>query len=512
MGNLTQTILLLLACTSLALARYTANLADLEDLVRERRQASPYTGDLLSELSKLGQKTLKAADSGSEEDGGGQQLAADNGNEDMTGTDATGDDDGTDTQDDTAMGRNGDQGDNADQGDTNGGDDDDGSDAEPAPIPQSSGENSGDSGKSSSGSSGDSGDSGSSSEVSSRDGDSSSSSEDSGDDDSGTIARIPNHPLISSLLTGVLKAVGGVLNVVSGVVSNVLSVPSTLLSLVGKLLSAIYSSVKSLVSGLSSNISNALSSVLSLVNQLDSFENLATLWGSINHSEMSIFAIFACLVSYLVASNGRPMEEPTKFYLNTGDLQIETTQAPTKLEQAQELLALFNDALRIGRGRVVNSITLARNIVAEQAESIAASGVASVINAKTELVDQGRKSLESLKNLPNTFTASNTRETVRLESEAGQSLAEKTVNTPFSEFFAKFFMPTPLVDRIKEEEKYGNNGDKFSGIGRALVNGYESFSNFLNAAIELPGIAKKKTADRITDALNQVGARLVGLQ
>ncbi|KAK2584622.1 hypothetical protein KPH14_006971 [Odynerus spinipes] len=479
MGNLTQTILLLLACTSLALARYTANLADLEDLVRERRQASPYTGDLLSELSKLGQKTLKAADSGSEEDGGGQQLAADNGNEDMTGTDATGDDDGTDTQDDTAMGRNGDQGDNADQGDTNGGDDDDGSDAEPAPIPQSSGENSGDSGKSSSGSSGDSGDSGSSSEVSSRDGDSSSSSEDSGDDDSGTIARIPNHPLISSLLTGVLKAVGGVLNVVSGVVSNVLSVPSTLLSLVGKLLSAIYSSVKSLVSGLSSNISNALSSVLSLVNQLDSFENLATLWGSINHSEMSIFAIFACLVSYLVASNGRPMEEPTKFYLNTGDLQIETTQAPTKLEQAQ---------------------------------SIAASGVASVINAKTELVDQGRKSLESLKNLPNTFTASNTRETVRLESEAGQSLAEKTVNTPFSEFFAKFFMPTPLVDRIKEEEKYGNNGDKFSGIGRALVNGYESFSNFLNAAIELPGIAKKKTADRITDALNQVGARLVGLQ
>lgn len=78
--------------------------------------------------------------------------------------------------------------------------------------------------------------------------------------------------------------------------------------------------------------------------------------------------IILLVVSCLVLSNGYPMEEPTKFYLNTGNLKLETTQAPTKLEQAQELLALAGDALRIGRGRIVNSVTLARNIIADKAE------------------------------------------------------------------------------------------------------------------------------------------------
>lgn len=135
-----------------------------------------------------------------------------------------------------------------------------------------------------------------------------------------------------------------------------------------------------------------------------------------------------------------------------------------------------------------------------------------MINAKAELVDQGRQSLRSFQNLPSTFTAMKTRETVHLENQADQSLTEKTVYAPFSEFLAKIFMPTPLVDRIKEEEKYGNNGDKFLGIGRALVNGYESFSNLLNTAVTLPSNVKKNTANRITDSLNQIGARIVGLQ
>lgn len=120
--------------------------------------------------------------------------------------------------------------------------------------------------------------------------------------------------------------------------------------------------------------------------------------------------------------------------------------------------------------------------------------------------------MRSFQNLPSTFTAMKTRETVHLENQADQSLTEKTVYAPFSEFLAKIFMPTPLVDRIKEEEKYGNTGDKFLGIGRALVNGYESFSNLLNTAVTLPSNVKKNTANRITDSLNQIGARIVGLQ
>lgn len=165
--------------------------------------------------------------------------------------------------------------------------------------------------------------------------------------------------------------------------------------------------------------------------------------------------IILLVVSCLVLSNGYPMEEPTKFYLNTGNLKLETTQAPTKLEQAQ---------------------------------SVAANGVAMVVNAKAGLIDQGRRSLESLQNLQGTFESFKPQQTVRLGSEAGQSLVEKTVVSPFTEFFIKFFMPTPLVDRIKEEEKYGNSGDKFIGIGKALVNGYESLSNFLNSAIEVSWI------------------------
>lgn len=45
--------------------------------------------------------------------------------------------------------------------------------------------------------------------------------------------------------------------------------------------------------------------------------------------------------------------------------------------------------------------------------------------------------------------------------------------------------PVPILDSISEHEKYGNNGDKFDGISRSLVNGYEAFSNILNAFIQV---------------------------
>lgn len=43
----------------------------------------------------------------------------------------------------------------------------------------------------------------------------------------------------------------------------------------------------------------------------------------------------------------------------------------------------------------------------------------------------------------------------------------------------------PIVDTISEHEKYGNNGDMFDGIARSIVNGYEAFSNLLNAIIQV---------------------------
>lgn len=40
----------------------------------------------------------------------------------------------------------------------------------------------------------------------------------------------------------------------------------------------------------------------------------------------------------------------------------------------------------------------------------------------------------------------------------------------------------PIVDTIKEEEKYGNTGDKFETVGKALVNGSESLASLLSNA------------------------------
>lgn len=83
------------------------------------------------------------------------------------------------------------------------------------------------------------------------------------------------------------------------------------------------------------------------------------------------------------------------------------------------------------------------------------------------------------------FLPPKTRETSRLESETGQSLFEFKKPKPVQGFLQNFLSPVPLVDRIREEDKYGNSGDKFIGIGRALINGFEGFSNFLNAVVEV---------------------------
>lgn len=47
------------------------------------------------------------------------------------------------------------------------------------------------------------------------------------------------------------------------------------------------------------------------------------------------------------------------------------------------------------------------------------------------------------------------------------------------------FQPRPIIDTISEHEKYGNEGDRFYGIGRAIVNGYEQFANFMNKLLNV---------------------------
>ncbi|XP_068620024.1 uncharacterized protein [Battus philenor] len=76
---------------------------------------------------------------------------------------------------------------------------------------------------------------------------------------------------------------------------------------------------------------------------------------------------------------------------------------------------------------------------------------------------------------------------------------------------AGIFQPKPLVDTIREEEKYGNNGDKFYSTGRAIVSGAESFSTLVNSVLEIPSRLFNQFTRTATEKLNNLGGKLIGL-
>lgn len=48
-----------------------------------------------------------------------------------------------------------------------------------------------------------------------------------------------------------------------------------------------------------------------------------------------------------------------------------------------------------------------------------------------------------------------------------------------------YFQAKPIVDNIKEEDKYGNTGDQHATVGRFIVNGFEGISNLINKLFEV---------------------------
>ncbi|XP_025420457.1 uncharacterized protein LOC112690627 isoform X1 [Sipha flava] len=75
-----------------------------------------------------------------------------------------------------------------------------------------------------------------------------------------------------------------------------------------------------------------------------------------------------------------------------------------------------------------------------------------------------------------------------------------------------FLKPLPVVDVTKEEEKYGNDGDKFNRFGRGLVGGVETLSSRLTSVLSFPVDTAKKLSRSATEMLNNLGGRLIGLQ
>ncbi|XP_046421120.1 uncharacterized protein [Neodiprion pinetum] len=195
----------------------------------------------------------------------------------------------------------------------------------------------------------------------------------------------------------------------------------------------------------------------------------------------------------------------TLLTISVGTTLSRPSEQPTKFD-----LALAQDAV----AETVSDATISTLQRGQQFASEAENNVASAIAAKGDLIAEGRSILESLpKDSPVFFNIlpPTVRETVRLESENGQGFLEKPKMSYIEGVLENFLRPTPLVDGIKESEKYGNSGDRFTGIGRAIVGGYEGFSNFLNAVVDFPVDAAKKTSRKLTETLNQFGARLIGL-
>ncbi|XP_033210773.1 uncharacterized protein LOC117168922 isoform X2 [Belonocnema kinseyi] len=228
---------------------------------------------------------------------------------------------------------------------------------------------------------------------------------------------------------------------------------------------------------------------------------------------------FLALCLQIVLS--RPSEEPIKFNLYGPDEYVERFVAPqkeiatTKFQRGKEMLGYIADKIRFGRGRLVNAFMLATNIVRETGEDNVSESQNIFQSVKPPKHHQTFQANTLQSYIQNPFPVINSargRESAKLEYESAQSFLEKPKENPLREFLEKLSRPTPIVDGIREEQKYGNNGDKFIGIGRALVNGFEGLSNFVNVVIDLPMKAAKQTSRGLTEALNRVGARIVGLQ
>jgi len=83
------------------------------------------------------------------------------------------------------------------------------------------------------------------------------------------------------------------------------------------------------------------------------------------------------------------------------------------------------------------------------------------------------------------ISISETQDRVHLTNESDQGILERPKPDNIRQILDILLRPTPIVDGIKEEQKYGNMGDRFIEVTKVFVNGYENFSNFLNSIIDV---------------------------
>ncbi|XP_072746162.1 uncharacterized protein [Anoplolepis gracilipes] len=218
--------------------------------------------------------------------------------------------------------------------------------------------------------------------------------------------------------------------------------------------------------------------------------------------------IILSFICWFDSLSAHPVDEPTKFILNNTQSNEENVLL-ARLEEAQELLGRVADAIRIGTGRFINSIILARNIIVNRAEQLT-SETQDNFNPVIKLNNQSRREVQST--TPIVLFHPVTRESVRLENETEQAILERPKPGNIREALNNLLTPKPIVDGIKDEEKYGNTGDKFIGFGRVFVKGFENFANSLSSLVNIPYNAAKQTSRAVSQILDQFGKRLIGLE
>ncbi|CAF4745017.1 unnamed protein product [Pieris macdunnoughi] len=137
-------------------------------------------------------------------------------------------------------------------------------------------------------------------------------------------------------------------------------------------------------------------------------------------------------------------------------------------------------------------------------------GVDTLHNNKPNLVDHKIGAANDILNYKTRLGYGTKIEGALLESE-GFGSKVLSVNEGVQHVAAGILQPKPIVDTIREEEKYGNTGDKFYNTGRAIVGGAERISNFINSLIAIPGSLLNTITRSASEKLNQFGGKLVGL-
>ncbi|CAL1685326.1 unnamed protein product [Lasius platythorax] len=189
--------------------------------------------------------------------------------------------------------------------------------------------------------------------------------------------------------------------------------------------------------------------------------------------------IILSFIRWLDLLSAHPTDEPTKFILNNMQSDAENI-LPSRLEDAKQLTNGTQNNL-------VDPVII-----------------------KLDTPNQSRRSVQST--TPIILFHPVTRETVRLENETEQAILERRKPDNIKQAFNNFLTPTPIVDGIKEEEKYGNTGDKFIGLGTAFVKGFENLATSLSTIVNIPYNVAKQTSRAVTQILDQVGKRLIGLE